>query len=148
MPAWNYDSYCNDYTMDYLNEVDEEELFSRIEDDIMDFLKDAVYESDLEFIIGIGIFSIRKGKKFPIVFLKILLDIIDILLEYGQFFEWYNPNDRKEKLIHESKIIKSIILKKHINFSKIKIKPKNFFNLSTKYYKVIRDISFPTICFI
>lgn len=135
MPTWDYDSYCNDNVMDYINEYSLEELFDRVEEDVEDYLREGFFESNLELVVGISIYCIRNGKNFSLEFLKLLLDIFNILLENGKFTDWRNIILRKNRLEHEKLIVKNVIIKKPIQFGKIINKPKNFNNLNNNYYK-------------
>ena len=135
MPTWDYDSYCNDNVMDYINEYSLEELFDRVEEDVEDYLREGFFESNLELVVGISIYCIRNGKNFSLEFLKLLLDIFNILLENGKFTDWRNIILRKNRLEHEKLIVKNVIIKKPIQFGKIINKPKNFTNLNNNYYK-------------
>lgn len=133
MPTWDYDSYCNDNVFDYLEEFNMKELFSRVEDDMNDYYYHEFSEADQEFIIGVSIYCIRKGKKFSVDFLNKLVIVIDYLLENGKFNGWKNTDKRKKKLNQEKLIIKSIIQNKKIIFKDIIQQPDDFIDLNSNY---------------
>jgi len=134
MPTWGYDSYCNDNVMDYVEDFSETELFARIESDIEEYLKEGIYEMNLEFVLGIGICCLRKGKKMRKKILCILRQIIEYLLENGKFTSWVDPENRRIKLRHEKKIVENFIVEKPLTFDKLKLKPKKFTDLNPEYY--------------
>jgi len=133
MPTWDYDSYCNDNVMEYVQEYSDKELFDRVEDDLTDFLREPYLEGNFEFVLGVAIYCIRKGKKFSLQSLKNFKEICDILVEIGVFPEWKDKEKRRTKIEHERRILKAIIANKKCTFGNLILKPSKFEDLNKDY---------------
>lgn len=134
MPAWAYDSYCNDNVIEYVEDFSVEELFDRIVDDLDEYLKEGMQTFNLEFIVGIGIYVIRLGKKLPKKSLILLRNIIISLLERNDFSSWIDQEKRIAKLGHEKKIIDNLLTNRSFTFDSLKKKPLLFNSLNKDYY--------------
>lgn len=132
MPTWNYDSYCNDNVMDYVQEY-LTNLKKELINDIPDILNDQPSENCLEFVVGIAIYGIRMGLLDEKEILRTVRDVIDYLIEDGKFSDWVDKEKRKLKLKYERKIIANVLAGKKLKFGKIIEKPTEFKNLNDSY---------------
>ena len=132
MPTWEYDSYCNDNVFDYLEQFKIKELFARVENDMNDYYENEHSEIDKEFLIGVSIYCIRKGKEFSNKFLNKIINVIDFLTENSKFNGWKDPIKRKNRLLHEKMIIQNIINGKKFKFNLI-FQPDIFEDLNPNY---------------
>lgn len=134
MPTWAYDSYCNDNVMEYVEDFTKEEFLNRIVDDLDEYLKEGMETFNLEFIVGIGIYAIRLGKKFPKKSLILLRNVIECLLERNDFSSWVDQDKRIAKLGHEKKIMDNLLIDRSFSFDVLKKKPILFNSLNKNYY--------------
>lgn len=134
MPTWAYDSYCNDNVMEYVEDFTKEEFLNRIVDDLDEYLQEGMMTFNLEFIVGIGIYAIRLGKKFPKKSLILLRNVIECLLERNDFSSWDVQDKRIAKLGHEKKIIDNLLIDRSFSFDVLKKKPILFNSLNKNYY--------------
>lgn len=132
MPAWSYDSYCNDSVQSCIDEYNQD-FEQNLEKIIIESLEDYPGEYDIEFILGIGIYGIRTGCKLQNKYLYKLRDLIDYLLEEGKFKFWEDVEKRRQKIVYERKLINNILKGKQLKFGKLKEKTSNFKNLNTLY---------------
>jgi len=134
MPTWAYDSYCNDNVMEYVEDFTKEEFLNRIVEDLDEYLKEGMETFNLEFIVGIGIYAIRLGKKFPKKSLILLRNVIECLLERNDFSSWVDQDKRIAKLGHEKKIMDNLLIDRSFSFDVLKKKPILFNSLNKNYY--------------
>lgn len=134
MPTWAYDSYCNDNVMEYVEDFTKEEFLNRVVDDLDEYLKEGMETFNLEFIVGIGIYAIRLGKKFPKKSLILLRNVIEYLLERNDFSSWVDQDKRIAKLGHEKKIMDNLLIDRSFSFDVLKKKPILFNSLNKNYY--------------
>ena len=116
MPTWAYDSYCNDNVMEYVEDFTKEEFLNRVVEDLDEYLKEGMETFNLEFIVGIGIYAIRLGKKFPKKSLILLRNVIEYLLERNDFSSWVDQDKRIAKLGHEKKIMDNLLIDRSFSF--------------------------------
>lgn len=134
MPTWAYDSYCNDNVMEYVEDFTKEEFLNRVVEDLDEYLKEGMETFNLEFIVGIGIYAIRLGKKFPKKSLILLRNVIECLLERNDFSSWVDQDKRIAKLGHEKKIMDNLLIDRSFSFDVLKKKPILFNSLNKNYY--------------
>lgn len=134
MPTWAYDSYCNDNVMEYVEDFTKEEFLNRVVEDLDEYLKEGMETFNLEFIVGIGIYAIRLGKKFPKKSLILLRNVIEYLLERNDFSSWVDQDKRIAKLGHEKKIMDNLLIDRSFSFDVLKKKPILFNSLNKNYY--------------
>jgi len=132
MPAWKYDSHCNDMVMEYIND-NLVELEVKVQQDMMDYILFEKGELNYEFVLGVVIYSLRIGIVFSNEFLKVIRDMIDHLIENGKFNDWVDREMRIEKIKHERKIISNILNGRDLKFSKMVKKPLEFESVNDCY---------------
>ena len=135
MVAWDYDSYTIDDVNEYVEEFKQnQESIDGMLDDIFDqILPDFPTESDLEHLLGVVMWVIRSGYEVKKNYLITVKKILDELILEGKQKEWCQPLQRKKKLLHERKIIVSIIINKKIPKLKLKKKTKKRVGYINKY---------------
>jgi len=134
MPTWAYDSYCNDNVMEYVEDFTKEDFLNRVVEDLDEYLQEGMETFNLEFIVGIGIYAIRLGKKFPKKSLILLRNVIECLLERNDFSSWVDQDKRIAKLGHEKKIMDNLLIDRSFSFDVLKKKPILFNSLNKNYY--------------
>ena len=112
MVAWDYDSYTTDDVFEFVEDFKKEPFqVEKMMDDIFSqIMEDFPIESDLEHLLGVVMWTIRKGYQVPKKYLLTIKKVIDELISNGKQNEWHKPQERKKKLLHERKIIISLLM--------------------------------------
>lgn len=124
---WSYDSCCNDNVFEYMNDIDKTkpnivskhiiDAFNQIQDDAI------ITENDMEFMLGIVIWSLRNNIYTDTYILKETKNIAELLIKNGKFKKWKNKKTRISRILLEIKILDKKILNNNINL-KLSIKNK------------------------
>lgn len=122
MDYWSFDSYCTEDVYDYIEQFNKNELFSRVEEDMLDYIANEISEIDYELVLGVSIYCIRSGFIFSEDYLRKLRNVIDYLLKNAKFDFWKNKQRRIEKINHERLIINNLIRGNKLKFGKLIVK--------------------------
>lgn len=119
MDYWSYDSYCTLDVYDYIEQFDKNDLFLRVEKDMIDYIDNEISEIDYEFVLGVSIYCIRSGYIFSEDFLRKLRNVIDYLLKNAKFNYWKDKEKRILKINHERLIVSNLIRGNKLKFGKL-----------------------------